>query len=1092
MAARTRLLERVALIAQEKLNQPERALKAYERILATDPRNRGAALALLPLYRKAQKWPRLLATYEVLLGAAAAGDGTSAGRAAGAATRRRARSASSGCNRSRWRSSGARARSRRRPRTRPCARISNASPARPTSGATWRRAVRGAHGGDRPTPRSGCGCCAGRCASPRRACSGRRRRARRPRQILTEIGFDEEADAALEQILTQTKAWGDLAKLLHARADRAPDAAERVRLLFRIAQLEEERVVDAAAATVTWKKILEAEPTNERALRALIRLSEARQDWAGVVEGLRRDLGDAAGRRTATSARRCCCASPTSRRSGSTIRRRRSRRTARCCRRTRTPRRRWRASSGCMAGGYADRAGDRAADAAVLRAHRRRGQAGGGERGAAGGRRHARREGRAAGEAARALQRPGERSGGRLPRRHGAVRDRSGRREEPGRAGRVRGGRRERPASWPRSCGRSRARPRIRSCAATSWWSSPSCRRSASGGRRTRRRSTRRSSRQSLCTPARSGRSAACTATRSAGASCGRLLDDAAARGAGRARAPRPARADRRSRRGGAGRPGPRAGRLREDAGAGRGGSAGASGARPPLRGPRALARPREPARHPRRFRVGSRGAGAGVPPRRAARQPPARTSPARSICSNRSSGSRPTTRARAACWRSWSRSRSTGSGSRRSSSPSTRRAAPGRGWRRSSTSSARSLDGAGGSRAAGAHRRPAGEQAAGARRGAGDAGGRCWPPIPATRTRCPRSSASERRWNASPSWSTSTRSWRSSATPSDIAGRSDLLSRAAKLYAGKLGNRRAAIDAWKLVLGLDPNDVDTTAPAAAALETPLHRDGGRRRAGEDPGHAGALGAVRRRRARRSCSASPSCRRSRWATRTPSVATLRSILEIDPQEREAIDALDRIFEAGAQHRQRVEILRKRIDLAGDAARAPGAVAAGRGPARARRRRRRRGDRRLRQHPRREPAGRAGARDAGAPLRAAGTSPAAPGDPRAAPVAARPAACAARASALLRQIAALLEGPLGDPGRGARALARGAGVRRPATAMRWRRWNGSWRRAPTAGCGWRPRRRWSRSTRAAGASPSWRRWCASTSRRRPTRGPGWSS
>ena len=63
-------------------------------------------------------------------------------------------------------------------------------------------------------------------------------------QILAEVGFDEEADAALEQILTQTKAWADLAKLLHARADRAPDAAERVRLLFRIAQLEEERVAD--------------------------------------------------------------------------------------------------------------------------------------------------------------------------------------------------------------------------------------------------------------------------------------------------------------------------------------------------------------------------------------------------------------------------------------------------------------------------------------------------------------------------------------------------------------------------------------------------------------------------------------------------------------------------------------------------------------------------------------------------------------------------------------------------------------------------------------------------------------------------------
>ena len=53
----------------------------------------------------------------------------------------------------------------------------------------------------------------------------------------------------------------------------------------------------------------------------------------------------------------------------------------------------------------------------------------------------------------------------------------------------------------------------------------------------------------------------------------------------------------------------------------------------------------------------------------------------------------------------------------------------------------------------------------------------------------------------------------------SDVAGRADLLSRAAKLYAGRLGNRRAAIDVWKLVLALDPEDADTTAPAAAALE---------------------------------------------------------------------------------------------------------------------------------------------------------------------------------------------------------------------------------------------------------------------------------
>ena len=73
--ARARMLERVAVLASEKLRQPERALKAYERILAADPNNLRAAEALVPLYRAAQKWPRLLATYEVLLGK---GDATTA------------------------------------------------------------------------------------------------------------------------------------------------------------------------------------------------------------------------------------------------------------------------------------------------------------------------------------------------------------------------------------------------------------------------------------------------------------------------------------------------------------------------------------------------------------------------------------------------------------------------------------------------------------------------------------------------------------------------------------------------------------------------------------------------------------------------------------------------------------------------------------------------------------------------------------------------------------------------------------------------------------------------------------------------------
>jgi tetratricopeptide (TPR) repeat protein len=288
MAARTRLLERVALIAQEKLNQPERALKAYERILATDPRNRAAALALLPLYRNAQKWPRLLATYEVLLGPAAAGDGTTlADRLELYAEARKICETRLGSKALafQW-----------------CARAFEAAPKNDAVRADLERlageADEWANLAALYETRTGASTDAEeRLWLLRRTLRIATTRLFRPQearkaaeQITAEVGFDEEADAALEQILTQTKAWADLARLLHGRADRAPDAAERVRLLFRIAQLEEERVVDQAAAITTWKNILETEPTNERALRALIRLSEARQDWAGVVDGLRRDL----------------------------------------------------------------------------------------------------------------------------------------------------------------------------------------------------------------------------------------------------------------------------------------------------------------------------------------------------------------------------------------------------------------------------------------------------------------------------------------------------------------------------------------------------------------------------------------------------------------------------------------------------------------------------------------------------------------------------------------------------------------------------------------------------------------------------------
>src|SRR5262249_45356318 len=66
-AVKIDLSYRAARVLEEKLNQPERAFRSYERVLATDPTDARAARALLPLYEKDEKWGRLPALYEMLV-----------------------------------------------------------------------------------------------------------------------------------------------------------------------------------------------------------------------------------------------------------------------------------------------------------------------------------------------------------------------------------------------------------------------------------------------------------------------------------------------------------------------------------------------------------------------------------------------------------------------------------------------------------------------------------------------------------------------------------------------------------------------------------------------------------------------------------------------------------------------------------------------------------------------------------------------------------------------------------------------------------------------------------------------------------------
>ncbi len=66
-ATKVALSFRCAEIYEEKLGAPDRAFRAYERVLSVHPNDRRAAAALVPIYEREEKFARLPGIYEILL-----------------------------------------------------------------------------------------------------------------------------------------------------------------------------------------------------------------------------------------------------------------------------------------------------------------------------------------------------------------------------------------------------------------------------------------------------------------------------------------------------------------------------------------------------------------------------------------------------------------------------------------------------------------------------------------------------------------------------------------------------------------------------------------------------------------------------------------------------------------------------------------------------------------------------------------------------------------------------------------------------------------------------------------------------------------
>jgi len=121
------------------------------------------------------------------------------------------------------------------------------------------------------------------------------------RKALDCGGDEEEALAALDRLYEKVGAHTELAEILERRIERTVDARQTAELEYRLGDLREERAGDLSGAMQSYRSALEREPTHPGALAAMERLLDRAETCAAAIEVLeplyrtRAELGKVAG-----------------------------------------------------------------------------------------------------------------------------------------------------------------------------------------------------------------------------------------------------------------------------------------------------------------------------------------------------------------------------------------------------------------------------------------------------------------------------------------------------------------------------------------------------------------------------------------------------------------------------------------------------------------------------------------------------------------------------------------------------------------------------------------------------------------------------
>jgi tetratricopeptide (TPR) repeat protein len=104
------------------------------------------------------------------------------------------------------------------------------------------------------------------------------------RKLLEVDPFDFEAMQQLEEIYRRDEQWTDVVGVKMQRADALPDPEEKIRELFEVTDLWYEQIATPDGATDANVKVLEIDPTNERAFLTLEQLHSEAGRWAELAE----------------------------------------------------------------------------------------------------------------------------------------------------------------------------------------------------------------------------------------------------------------------------------------------------------------------------------------------------------------------------------------------------------------------------------------------------------------------------------------------------------------------------------------------------------------------------------------------------------------------------------------------------------------------------------------------------------------------------------------------------------------------------------------------------------------------------------------